>query len=385
MAALPTGKAKRVDLSFLAPVYEAPGPFATAYFDATRADETAAHEIELRWRHLRGELSREGAPDPLLDEMETPALAPDGYPGRHGRVIVGAGKDVVLDATLPHPPQRESAAWAPVPHLLPYARQHAWTVPHVLAVVDRVGADVTAFGPRSEARDQREVEGGTLHIHKVKAGGWAHKRYQRRSENLWDKNAREVADAVDALVAEVDAKVLAVAGDVRAREALERQLSASSREALVFLEHGGRAPGAAADALQEELLTQVRLRALDEMADILDRFEEQRGRHEAAAEGLRAVVDALRRAQVDTVLLRDDPSATTQLWVGPEPLHLGLDKADLEALGVARPMQDRADAAIVRALAATDAGLVLAPTGGPGLRDGVGALLRYTDEATASA
>jgi hypothetical protein len=385
MPARSTGKPIRVDLSSLKPVYEPRGPFATAYFDATRADESAAHEIELRWRHRRDELASEGAPDPLLDEMEIRALAPDGYPGRHGRVIVAAGKDVLLDAVLPHPPQRESAAWAPTPHLLPYVRQHVWTVPHVLAVVDRIGADVTASGPHSEPVDQREVEGDDLHVHKVKAGGWAHKRYHRRSENLWDQNAREVAEAVDALVAEVDARVLGVAGDVRARELLERHLNARSRAALVFLEHGGRAPGTAEEALREELLTQVRLRAIAETSVVLNRFEEQRGRHEAAAEGLSAVVDALRRAQVDTILLHDDPTATTELWVGPEPLHLGLAEADLAALGVAEPRQDRADAAIVRALVATDASIVLVPAGGPSLRDGIGALLRYADAATASA
>lgn len=184
-----------MEVSFLAPVYEIDGPFATAYFDATRSAETAAHEIALRWRQLREELSRAGAPDPLLDEMEAMAVARDGYPGRHGRMIVGAGKEVVLHETLPHIPQRQSAAWAPLPHLLPYVRQHAWTVPHVLAVIDRVGADISAFGRRGEPRDQREVEGETLHIRKVKPGDWAHKQFQRRPD---------LADGIGALLRYAD-------------------------------------------------------------------------------------------------------------------------------------------------------------------------------------
>jgi hypothetical protein len=225
-----------VDLSTLEPLFGFPGPYATAYFDATRAEESGAREIALRWHRLRAELARQGAPDPLLDEREAAALANDHYPGRHGRIVVGTGKEVVLDEALPHPPERESAAWVPLPHLLPYVRQHA------------------------------------------------------------------------------------------------------------------------------------------------------------AVEGLPEVVDAVRRAQADTVLLRDDPSATTRLWVGPEPLHLGLAAADLQALGVPNPEQDRADAAIVRALAATRGGLMPASagmgTGGTGsiagLRDGIGALLRYADAATPS-
>lgn len=379
------GYGQRVDLSFLAPMYEIPGPFATACLDATRSEESAAHEIELRWRHHREQLADAGAPDPLLEEMQAAALAVDGYPGPHGRMIVGAGKEVLIDAVLPHPPQRESAAWAALPHLLPYVRQYAWSVPHVLALVDRVGADITAYGSLSEERDQREVDGDTLHVSKVKVGGWSHKKYQQRSENLWHQNAHEVAAAVNELVAEVGAKVLAVAGDTRAREALERHLSERSRSVLVVLEHGGRASGVDDEPLREELLTKVRLRAMEEMSEVVRRFEEQRGRHEAAAEGIAAVVETLRRAQVDTLLLRDDPSATTQLWVGPDPLHLALDAADLTGLGVDEPVQDRADAAIVRALAGTGGRLVLAPAGGFELRDGIGALLRYADDATPSA
>ncbi len=139
------------------------------------------------------------------------------------------------------------------------------------------------------------------------------------------------------------------------------------------------------EALRDELLTQVRLRAVAKVSDLLARFDEQRGRNGAAVEGLPNVVAALRRGQVDTVLLHDDPSATTQLWVGPEPLHIGLEPADVAALGVAEPAEDRADAAIVRALAATDGALVLAPAGRPEMRDGIGALLRYADQATGSA
>jgi hypothetical protein len=85
---------------------------------------------------------------------------------------------------------------------------------------------------------------------------------------------------------------------------------------------------------------------------------------------------------VDTLLLRDNPSATTSLWVGPEALQVALTRQELADLGVADPRQDRADAVLLRALVESGADLVLVPPGGPAPADGIGALLRYSDAST---
>ena len=114
----------------------------------------------------------------------------------------------------------------------------------------------------------------------------------------------------------------------------------------------------------------------------MDAFAQERGRDGAAAEGLEPVVAALQRAQVQALLQRDNPASTATLWVGAEPLQLGTSRADVEALGATDPQEDRADAAIVRALVGTDAELVLVPPGGPDLDGGIGALLRYADAST---
>lgn len=98
--------------------------------------------------------------------------------------------------------------------------------------------------------------------------------------------------------------------------------------------------------------------------------------------GLTAVLDALRRAQVDTLVLSDDPSSTAMAWVGPEPLQLGETEDELRAMGVADPQGDRLDAAIVRALAGSAAQILVTPDAHDYLPDGLGAVLRYTDAST---
>ena len=57
MDARESGTAAGMDLSFLTPLYETPGPVASVYLDTTRAEESGAQEIELRWRAARAELA----------------------------------------------------------------------------------------------------------------------------------------------------------------------------------------------------------------------------------------------------------------------------------------------------------------------------------------
>jgi hypothetical protein len=97
------------------------------------------------------------------------------------------------------------------------------------------------------------------------------------------------------------------------------------------------------------------------------------------------VIRALQLNQVRTLLLVDDPSSELEVWIGPEPMQLALTENDLRSIGSPVLGEDRADAALVRAVAGTGADLVLvphaaAPTGGqPDLTDGIGALLRFTN------
>lgn len=376
-----------MDLGFLAPLYERPGPFATVYLDTTRSSEDAAHAIDLRWKEQRHTLAEHGADEATLAALDATAGQDRGVAGPHGQVLVGAGGQVVVERVLPAPPRRELAHWGSLPHLMPMLAQLAETVPYVLVRCDRVGADIEAYGGFGQPTDSAEVDGGTLHIRKVKPGGWAHKRYQQRAENLWDRNAQQVAEETDRIVRESGARVLAVTGDVRAREALTEHLGPRSRGMLAELDEGGRAAGADEDSLRaalERLLAEVSVR--DRQAT-LAQFEEQRGRHERAVEGLPATVQALQRAQVDTLVLVDDPSSTARLFVGDGPEQLGMRREDLTALGVENAQEERADAALVRALAGTGAALLVVPGGADAdvrIADGIGALLRYADASTPS-
>src|SRR4051812_39104307 len=166
-------------MSDLARIYPVEGPFATTYLDISRDSEDAAKAIELRWRDSRRELAAHGADEATLAAMDS-VVGERGEPGRAGQVLVGASGRLVLDVRLPEPPAREWATVAPLPAVGPPLAEAPAELPHVVVVVDRVGADITAVGPGGE-RD-RTVTGETWPIQKVHAGGWSERRYQASVE-----------------------------------------------------------------------------------------------------------------------------------------------------------------------------------------------------------
>lgn len=195
----------------------------------------------------------------------------------------------------------------------------------------------------------------------------------------WHHNAGDVTAATVELAEKVGAEVVVVAGDVRATGMIAAQMPERWQDAMVRTDAGSRAAGA-----DQTLLDDLTVQTIAEVADqritaALDRF----GVQEDVGAGLDAVVSALQRNQVDTMLIVDDPSANGELWIGPEPTEIAVDRGQLAAMSVDDPQRVRADAALVRALVGTDAALtVLGPDEAPDLTDGVGAVLRYVDAST---
>jgi hypothetical protein len=371
-----------MNLSLLRPLYERPGPWASAYLTASRNVEHADVELDLRWRALRESLTSQGADASTVAALDDAVLGHQPLPSNYGLALFGSHGEVALTVPLSAPPRSELAAWGPLPHAMPMIVQRGEEIAWLRVIADRTGADLegaTAGGiPRRE-----QVNGpDTFPIRKVKPGGWSQLHHQHAAEETWQRNADEVAAAAAALADEIGAEVLVVGGDVRAVQLLVERLPARWRDRVVRTDAGSRATGA-----DNEPLDDVTIRAVAEVADrhtrdALERFMIQYGNDAAAGTGMAAVVAGLQREQVDTVLIVDDPSATGELWIGPEPNQLAETAEDLHAMGVSTPQRTRADAALLRAMAMTGARLVLVGPGEAPLDGGVGAVLRYADAGT---
>lgn len=368
-----------MQLSFLRPLYDRPGPWCSVYLDASRDTHDSRPQVDLRWRALKGDLLAQGADQVTVEAVEEVVRRHQPMPGDYGIAVFASRGRVVLTEYLSAPPLRDLATWAALPHTMPLVAQRGEQVAWVRVLADRTGADAMAVSAGGVPRRARVKGRQRRQLRRVQPGGWSQSRYQRAAMEAWHQNAGDAAAATADLAERVGADVVVVAGDIRATGMIAAQLPERWQDVLVRTDAGARA-GGADDTLMDDLTVQTVAEVADRrVAAALDRF----GVQEDVGAGLDAVVAALQRNQVDTMLIVDDASADGELWVGPEPTEIATDPAQLADMSVADPQKVRADAALLRALIGTDAELtVLAPEEAPELDDGVGAVLRYVDAGT---
>jgi Bacterial archaeo-eukaryotic release factor family 2 len=375
-----------VDLGFLRPLFDDIGDYVSVYLDTDRSHENALTAIELRWNAARQRLAEAGASPASLDA----AAAVAGAPGEaRGYAVFARAGAVTFTGVLDAPPRREIARLAPLPHLMPLLAQRRPPIPHIRVSATRVGGEIVAIG--GTGRSWRDwVAGQDWPVHKTSVGGWSEPRFERSVEETWDENAKTLATEVDAVAGRIGAQHVIVSGDVRARGLLLKRLSTPLRESAAVLEEEVNADSQAMTAAAD--------RALSEWAGrhSRERFDDWQARlaHGLAVQGLARTMAAFRNGQVSDLFLADDPSSIASAWIGPAGSDLAASREELLDLEVPAPATDRADAALVRAIAHTDAELHFLPadlveTGNPeacgGIArplDGVGATLRFSVEST---
>jgi hypothetical protein len=286
---------------------------------------------------------------------------------------------VVLAEPVSTRPATDVVDVAPLPDLLPLVTDMTSQVPHVVVHTDRTGADVEAFFDTDQVADEITVKGRTLHLTKVQGGGWAHHRYQHRSENQWRENAKEIRETVVQLAEQVGAELIVGVGDEReltyVREGLGQPWDATWVEVP-----GGRGQDGSEALVAQRVRDVVSLHAAAESLSLLADYAQERGQAKRACDGLRDVVEALRKAQVQTLILTTDADKHSTLWYGEEPSQLGTSRADVEALGATSPQEGPLITVLLRAALATGADVQLVPhQSEQSPQSGLGALLRYAD------
>jgi hypothetical protein len=375
-----------MDVSFLERVFAAPGPYATVCADVTHTTENADTELDLRVRAIAERLSEQGAPEAAMDAVRGRLLEGNegGEAGRlRGRAVVAAADGaVVLDEPLVDVPRQEVAEWSPQPDLLPVLAQLPARLPHIVVLIDRIGADIFVSGGFGEPL-QEEVDGDTFHLRKVKVGGWAHDHWQNSAEELWDQNAERVAEHIASYVRRLGVRFVLVAGDVRARQHLVENAGELWRDLVVQIDGGGRAAGADREPVLRREAELVAEHEAHEQARVAEQVAAAAA-HGLSVTGLDLVVEALRKNQVETLVLAEPPDDAT-LFVGDAPIVLGVRKEDLDAMGAQEVQAVPADRALIAAAVATQAGVTILPRAAMPGDIPVAAVLRFTDASTPSA
>jgi hypothetical protein len=375
-----------MDVSFLQPVFAAAGPYATVCADVTHTTETADTELELRVRGISERMTEQGVPEVVIEAVRGRLLEGNegGAAGRlRGRaVVVASDGSVVLDEALVDAPLREVAEWSPQPDLMPVLRQLPGRIPHVIVLIDRVGADITYVGLPGQEDEEATVEGDTFHMRKVKVGGWAHDHWQNNAENQWEANAGRVAERIASYARRLSPRFVLIAGDVRARNILAGMASDVWKDLVVTMDEGGRAAGADREPVDRRTAELVAEHEAREIARVVEQVEAASA-HGLSLTGTALVVDAFRKNQVETLLLADEQD-DEKLLVGRSPIELGVSQDEMQSLGAQEVHSVPGERALLAAAVATKAGVVVLPrTAMPG-EVPVAAVLRYTDASTPS-
>lgn len=353
---------------------KAAGPFLTLQL-ITEADiENAAQLSRQRWRAVRDEAAAQGTPAQVLDAVD-PIVADAHLEGQGLHVIASAG-GVLHVEHAPRPPDRDLVRWAPLPSLVPVVARRQEFPPYVTVLADRQGADLTAYRRRGPEL-HREAGGDDYPLRKPNAGGWSQRRYHERAEHTWERNAADAAQEVVRLARGVDPRVVVAAGDQRALTLLQEHLPADLAERLVVVS-GGRSADGSDDIFQREARAAVELAVNADTAALLEKFREESGQDDRAAEGTRATFSALAMAAVDVLLVAsDDPDDPRSAWFGPEPTQLATTAAGVRGMGVDEPAEGRLVDIAVRGALGTGARIWVVGTGA-GLEGGIGAILRWS-------
>jgi peptide subunit release factor 1 (eRF1) len=313
---------------------------------------------------------------------------PDAHHEGRTLAVVADASGIRLVRHEPEPPARDAGWVAPLPRVGPLLEWAQGAIPHLVVLADRAGADIVAFSRRAAASGTGgadvvtvgEETGADPGLRKSNPGGWSQRRYQNRAENLWEQNAKTVADQVASLVDQTGARLVVVAGDVRALQLLREHLPQPVLD-LVREVEGSRGPGAAdagLDEIADEVVKLVATVAAEDTVEFLRQFKQEKGQHDLAAQGVAATLAALAAARVDTLLIHDDPDDDRTAWFAPEPGMVAATEAALTELGAAggAPQQARLVDVAIRAAFATGAAVRIVPSVAS-VQDGIGAILRF--------
>lgn len=352
-------------LNVFADLYRKQGPWCTAYVDAGAGTVEGREAAEVRPGAVRGTAAEKGASPQDQEALEAAVAPAYGLPAPVSRFVLIRQGAAELNELLPGPlvaPAQVTAG--PIPDLLPLLQHRPEEFPYIVAEVSREDAEIRLeYVGRPGPASVQDVEGSGEDVHKLSGGeGWAQDKQQRRTEETWRRNADEVAGQIDRIVDSSGARLIVLAGDVRARGLVQDQLAEAHKPLVSMIDAHTHTPGSRRDGFDDEVQERIALQWAAEQEQIMDRLAQQQGQASPeAATGVGAVVQALQQAQVDLLILNDHAlSGHRLLALGAEPWVAAEED---QALGAEVLGEVPAPAALLRAASLTDATLLLVSDG----------------------
>ncbi|WP_030925887.1 Vms1/Ankzf1 family peptidyl-tRNA hydrolase [Streptosporangium amethystogenes] len=362
-----------VNKATLRRLFSMSGPVVSGYFDLGALPEEDAWP---RWHALARRLSEQEV-DPGTIEALTRRVSLS-LPGSGVLAMFATGGELLLAVDMAGAHQPDLATCGALPHVLPLLAWLQERPPYVLAIVDRTGADLAAYPYGTGTAARQTVTGPDDEIERNAPGGCAQMRYQHRAEDSWEHNATRVANTLTRTLADFHARLLLLAGDLRALQYLTKHLPERVRRTVSIRRvSGSRSQDGAEKDRAAQVADQTRQAVQEQTQALLHRLAEARGPSGRVAEGVRETLDALARGRVQTLVVVDDPQDRRTAWFGPLPTQVS-DRREVLARTSAPVTRERLVDVAVRAAVLTGAEVHVLPPGTSGApAQGIGALCRF--------
>ncbi|MET1035015.1 MAG: hypothetical protein ABWX68_07270 [Arthrobacter sp.] len=362
-----------------ATLYRTEGPWCTAFVDASLGTSAAQEAAD-------------GLPDTVARLLESQHAAPadieairravrpaEGSPAPVARFVAVNKGEVVLDELVQGlragGPRVECG---PFPNLVPLARARGGQFPYVVAEVGRDGGEIVLrHSAVPGISEERRVAGDPDEAHHARRvpGRYDEPQNRAATEEIWRRNADELARHIDEVARDSGARLVVVSGDVKARELVVSQLSDATRALTAELDVHSRTGGADPASVE----TAVQARVAEVLAADINELTEKignraGGERPAAVLGFESVVGALQQAQAETVIVAGFQDEHSLLALAAEPWLATEDSGTpgAEILG-----SWPAPEVLLRAAALTDCSIRYVPSGVLPRGETIAALLRW--------
>lgn len=344
------------------------GPTASVVMSAPSAIANAAQRFDAHWKRAHKQLASSAMDPADLRRLDETVAELHHGEGSSVVLIQCPGADTFVEF-LDDEVGNDLVAVDTLPRLGAILESRQRSIAHVMVIADRAGADILAIDGGSLVT-ALDVEGETEFIHRGHPGGFSQRRYQQRAENLWESNAVQTAEAVTEVARNSRARLVAVAGDVRAiaflNEHLPKDIAAITHELA----------GQSDDLIATETVRLTADVAARDTREVIRAHRDACGTGRGA-DGAPQTTDALSIGRVATLLIHDDPADDRRglidlagTWCASRGIDVGEPPPDAEVT------EARLVDIAIRAALRSDAEVRFVPRhGGP--TEGIGAILRW--------
>lgn len=366
-----------------ASLYRREGQWCTALVDVSLGTTAAQEAIDALAGHVGKLLASQQATDADIAALTQALMPAQGHASPVARFVAVNNGEVVLDEVIDGlKVESADVDCGPFPNLVALARARGGQFPYLVAEASRDGGEVSLYNSAVRgAGESRDVTGDTDEAHHPRKvpGAYDEPKNQSNTEEIWRRNAEELAKQIEELARENHVKLIVLAGDIKARELVAARLGAACKPITSVLDQHTRTGGADQNAFAAAVQARVDEVLGRDVQELSERVASRSGNGRAElALGFDEVVTALQQAQADTVLVSQYQDDETLIALDAEPWLTGEDSTEHAELVIG---SWPAPEVLLRATALTDAAIRYVPEGVLPEGVGIAALLRWPNTA----